>query len=299
MTGRTHLPGQPAPTAIRPAMHVARYALDPATAPALTETLRLAETARYCLMGLYGRQTMRDGVKGSSPVFSGKNRDGSRLLSHGHCQYLPTAENEEGRIDHLTLFAADGFDTAERRALESLRLLKPRRGMGDATFGTVEAALVGLGGASEFRPGPLRASREWVSATPFLAPDHPKTRGRWRDTERGGGDPARFLEAQVRKELARWLERRGIDLSIDSVQVRLLVDEAGASRRLDPATGEFREAVTAFRRSRWKPGDDGGRRLAGFFRIEFPREVPGPLALGYSSHFGMGLFLPAAMTHDP
>jgi CRISPR-associated protein Csb2 len=274
-------------------MQVARFALSGPRLPPLTETLRVAETARYCLMGVYGRLTMRDGVKGSSPVFSGKNVDGSRLLMHRHCQYHPTAENEEGRIDHLTLCAAEGFNTAERDALECLRLLKPRHG--DRAIPPLEVALIGLGDMSAFHPGPLRPARTWVSATPFLAPDHPKTRGRWRDTERGGGDPEQFLAAQIKKELGRWLDRQGMALPLASIEVRLVLDDAGVSRRPDPATGDLREPVNAFRRSRWKQGDDGGRRLAGFFGIDFPREVPGPFALGYSSHFGMGLFVPAAV----
>jgi len=47
-----------------------------------------------------------------------------------------------------------------------------------------------------------------------------------------------------------------------------------------------------FQRFRRKCGDDGGRRLSGAFRLTFPYPVRGPLALGWSSHFGMGLFLP-------
>jgi CRISPR-associated protein Csb2 len=47
-----------------------------------------------------------------------------------------------------------------------------------------------------------------------------------------------------------------------------------------------------FKRFRRKRGDDGGRRLAGAFRLTFPDPVRGPIALGWSSHFGMGLFLP-------
>ncbi len=36
----------------------------------------------------------------------------------------------------------------------------------------------------------------------------------------------------------------------------------------------------------------GARRLAGAFRLTFARPVRGPIALGWSSHFGMGLFVP-------
>jgi CRISPR-associated protein Csb2 len=38
-----------------------------------------------------------------------------------------------------------------------------------------------------------------------------------------------------------------------------------------------------------------GRRVAGFacgFRIEFPRPVAGPIAVGYGAHFGLGVFVP-------
>jgi CRISPR-associated protein Csb2 len=49
------------------------------------------------------------------------------------------------------------------------------------------------------------------------------------------------------------------------------------------------ERVT-FRES---PDDPGARRPAGSFRLEFPRPVRGPIALGHNSHFGLGLFAPA------
>jgi len=39
-----------------------------------------------------------------------------------------------------------------------------------------------------------------------------------------------------------------------------------------------------------------GRRLAGAFRLIFAHPACGPLALGGSAHFGMGLFVPV---HDP
>lgn len=47
-----------------------------------------------------------------------------------------------------------------------------------------------------------------------------------------------------------------------------------------------------FKRFRRKHGDDGGRRAAGAFRIFFPELVQGPICLGHSCHFGLGLFVP-------
>jgi CRISPR-associated protein Csb2 len=53
-----------------------------------------------------------------------------------------------------------------------------------------------------------------------------------------------------------------------------------------------------FKRSRIKPGDDGGRRPAAGFRITFAAPIRGPLALGHSCHFGLGLFLHASSPTD-
>jgi len=50
-----------------------------------------------------------------------------------------------------------------------------------------------------------------------------------------------------------------------------------------------------FKRSRAKGNDDGGRRMAGAFRLKFPIDIHGPIVLGYASHFGMGLFLPCGV----
>ena len=48
-----------------------------------------------------------------------------------------------------------------------------------------------------------------------------------------------------------------------------------------------------FRLYRRKAGDDGGARLRGLFRLHFPTPVAGPIALGHSCHFGLGLFVAA------
>ena len=59
---------------------------------------------------------------------------------------------------------------------------------------------------------------------------------------------------------------------------------ASTENGLDRCAAEF-----GHRRS--NAGDDG--RPVGLFRISFDRPVVGPIALGYHSHFGMGLFRPA------
>lgn len=288
---------RPSERRARPKMQVVRYALDSSVLPLLTDTLRVAEAARFNLMGIYGRQTMKDGIKGKSRSFSGKEEDGTRVLTHGHCFYLPTDEDHDGRIDHLTLFAADGFDPAELKALDRLRELKSRDR--EDSGHPLQTILLGVGCTSEFSPGPLKPSKTWISVSPFLAPGHPKTRGPKWDTEDGAAHPQRFLLNQLRKELLRWHERTNPSFDFDAIQFRLLCDEHGSTRRWNPVSGSWEQRALQFRRFRQKAGDDGGRRLAGFFLIEFPVQVSGPVALGYSSHFGMGLFLPLNNGENP
>ena len=57
--------------------------------------------------------------------------------------------------------------------------------------------------------------------------------------------------------------------------------------------GAHRLRPIQFKRFRNKAGDDGGRRPSAAFRILFPYPVAGPICLGHSCHFGLGLFVPA------
>ncbi len=278
----------------RPKMQVARFALDSAVLPLTTDTIRVAEAARVALMSQYGWLTKVGDVKGKSRIFSGKEIDGTPITGHRHCYFLPTSESLEnqqrGRIDHLTLYTADGFEPNELRAIDRLRQIRMRdRQDSGHPLGVV---LLGVGVSSEFQPGPIRAFDEWLSATPFVAPRHPKTRGPLKNTDKGNSDISRFLISQMWEELKHHLQRSASKQSIDSVEIELLRDDDGNTRRWCPIYKTFRERSIEFNRFRQKHSDDGGRRPAAFFRLKFQEPVSGPLALGHSSHFGLGLFLP-------
>lgn len=258
-------------------MQVARYALDATVLPLATATLPLAERVRRALMACMPKQGDRSRP---SQIFSGKDADGSPLVGHGHAYFLPTDEDGDGRLDHLTVFAEDGFDNDELRAIDKLRVLKPNK----EDEPRIELLLLGVAKKGQFEALPLRQAKTWVSATPFIATRHPKKKH----------DPKEFVVAVLNKELARFIKRRGGQIP----QIEPLCDEAGVFR-IGPslwqqgATGPPRRAIE-FKRFRSRKADDGGRRLSGFFRLQFPESVRGPISLGHSSHFGMGLFLPAA-----
>lgn len=268
---------------VHPRIQVARYALDSTVLPLVTETLPVAEAARRALMSIYGRLTERNGVRSRSSVFSGKDQRGNPLTGHGHAYYLSTDEDGDGRLDHLTVFARDGFDTHERRVLDTLRQLNT--GRKNEERHAVRLLLLGMGALEEYHPGLLEQSNTWVSATPYIATRHAKSRGRDRIDSASTQARAEFLAANLRDQICAVL--RDFDGDVNDVKITPLLD-GGTFKIAD------RWRPIQFKRFRRRSSDDGGRRLAGAFRIEFPQPVAGPIALGHSSHFGMGLFVPDA-----
>jgi CRISPR-associated protein Csb2 len=267
---------------------VARFALDSAVLPLVTDTLPVAEAARYMLMGIYGRRTANaDGVKGKSEIFSGKDSEGNPLTRHEHAYYLPTDEDDDGRLDHLTIVAAEGFGRDELKALDLLAELRGRR-ENDPRH-PLRVLLQGLGRLEDYHPFPLGPASDWVSATPFIVTRHLKKRGAKRDSLELWNDIPGFTTTVLQEELSRWLARQpqATGLEVGSVDIAPMLDEQGAFRL---TTRHLRSIQ--FKRYRRKPGDDGGRRFSGSFRLTFQRPMQGPICLGHSAHFGMGLFLP-------
>jgi len=267
-----------------PCIQVVRYALDSTVLPLVTETLPVAEAARRALMSIHGRLTERNGVRGRSAIFSGKDGQGRPLAGHGHAYYLPTDEDGDGRLDHLTAFARDGFGPDERRAFDRLRKLSTGRS-GEESH-PLRMLLVGMGTLAEYAPGPLRASKVWVSATPYIATRHAKTRGRNRVDLCSPQARTVFLANDLRSQLQATFP----NLPAEQVLIDPVFDDGGAFKIVNRCDRQWRPIQ--FKRFRRKASDDGGRRLAGAFRLTFPLKQAGPVALGHSSHFGMGLFVP-------
>jgi CRISPR-associated protein Csb2 len=273
-------------------VQVARFALDSAVLPLVTDTLPVAEAARRCLMGIFGRLFPEsDGSRGRSDVFSGKDDGGQPLTGHRHAYYLPADEDGDGRLDHLTIVAEGGLGPGELKALHHLDELKARKRK--ESRHPLRVVWLGWGQLGDYRPGPLRPSTTWVSATPFVAPRYPKPRGTKRDPPEILHCIPNFLQVVLREELARLLER-GPDFQgvvSEEIQISPCADQHGVFR-VRRSTGELDLRPIQFARFRQKRGDDGGRRPAGAFRIAFPRSVCGPICLGHSSHLGLGLFMP-------
>ncbi|MFQ5849314.1 MAG: type I-U CRISPR-associated protein Csb2 [Candidatus Binatia bacterium] len=265
-----------------PRVQVVRYALDSTVLPLVTETLPVAEAARRALMSWHGWLTEKNGVRGRSDVLSGKDEHGQRLAGHRHAYYLPTDEDSDGRLDHLTVYAAGGFGHDEQTALDRLREL--RTGREGEERHPLRVLLLGMGASDEYRPGPLQESKVWVSVTPYIATRYAKTRGRNRIDLASPEARAAFLREDLRAQLASVRS----DL-VEEGNMHVEIGPLWDNNHVFNVAGRWR--AIQFKRFRRRAGDDGGRRLAGTFRLTFDQRVRGPLVLGWSGHFGLGLFV--------
>jgi len=281
-------PRAPARRLARPAPTMARFALDGAVLPLVEDTLRVAEMARIVAMGCFRRVEERRLYGGPAPegsplprsqAFSGKNADGRPLEGHRHALYLPTDEDGDGRLDHLTIVAEMGFGPGEVKALDRMRQLKRDEGE------PLNLVLLAIGQTEAIAVARmLGPATTWISATPFIATRYQKTRGQRRD-------PPELLGAENQRAFARQV------LVEEIARLRQCCFELPELVSVEPLNAEHRVGAhrlrpIQFKRFRRKRSDDGGRRAAGAFRIVFPTPVRGPICLGHSCHFGLGLFVP-------
>lgn len=256
---------------------IARFVLDSPVLPLAEDTLVVAEMARITAMGCFRRENSGDLPK--SPVFSGKSVDGTPLKGHKHAYFLPTDEDGDGHLDHITIVATMGFGPGEMRALDCIRNLKLR------DRDPVNLVLLAVGQEDAIKADKILGSSDtWVSSTPFIVTRHPKKRGSKKDPPGllGPDNRLAFVRQVLIEELDRLRERRPDIPEIESIE--FLQSIQSGERRLRPI--QFKRF-----RSR-KRSDDGGRRPSGMFRIKFASPTQGPIVLGHSSHFGMGLFMP-------
>lgn len=246
---------------VPPDIHVLRYTMTGRVRPRVTETVGVGDLVRKSAMSVNGR---RNSGKVSS-ILSGKNEDGlPRRDGHAHAFFLPTDEDADGVLDHVTIVSREAMTGDVLESFAGISMVRyPGKWFGLSFFGR--------GNIGDFDDIPiLQLDRVWASVTPFVMNLH------HRKDRRGGY--ARDPEGAIRREIQA---RFGASAAIKKV---LIVGD-GKSRMLD---GRGRRLVE-FRRNR----RDG---LPGFgaydVRIEFKEPFRGPLSLGHASHYGLGLFIP-------
>jgi CRISPR-associated protein Csb2 len=242
---------------------VVRFALAGKVMPLVTDTMRIADLMRQSAMSQYGRQNHR----ATSQVLSGKDTDGTHLEGHRHAFYLPTDEDQDGHLDHFTVWAPGGLNHREVDALARVDALNPGQGRSE-----VRLALLGYGMLEDFRSArdmPLYhpifgQAQVWRSTTPFVLVRHPKKR-----------------KDQPADQVLLELERH----NFPTPGIReIILDRTIKSRH-------YRE-LFPLEFYRWRRHGQDPAGGAYCFRITFEQPIAGPLALGYGCHFGLGQFAP-------
>lgn len=199
------------------------------------------------------------------PELIGKDEHGNPLQGHEHARILPLDLDRDGHLDHMLIWARMGLGSRAQRAIRSVRRTWQKKGS------DLQITVVGSGELATLRslPKPLRfgieallgkhsGSRIWRSTTPYVPPRFPKKTGK------------NTIEGQILHELA--------DQGYPQAQIRILPWTAETSR--------LRHAVRVRGGSAKPPPVDCGHVI----ELNFESPVQGPLALGYASHFGLGLF---------
>ena len=258
---------------------VARFLLAGRPRPRVEDTIRIGELMRLAALSQFGwrydEATDRKFPKAPWQI-SGRGPDGTPLRhpSHAHAFWLPEDADSDGLIDHVSIFIADGMDDNIRARLDRITRLwiAPRQGVNDIDASDARAmewrlALEGFGKPADFADSAriFDTSAVWRSVTPFVAAGHLKA----------AGYPG---------EVRRLVRNRGMDARFGFNNSEVVVTTL---------RGTPRRAIR-FHRFRLYGHEAQYDTSGAFLEIVFPRPVEGPLALGYGSHFGLGLFTAVA-----
>ncbi len=235
----------------------ARYVLRSASLPRLMDTAPVAEGFRAAAESLYGQLH----EMATSPILSG-HQGASIRPGHGHAHYLPTAESgDRGRLDHLLVWAPDGFTTADLAALSRIERVYFPTYTRLAPLTVSLQALLSPEDVAALHP----ATDSWISSTPFLPSRHPHRRHnpdgsvRWSDT--------------ASDEVVLELHRRGWPVPSEVVAERTSM-------------------ASLFRSPRTRPNSRGAPSAAYTVTLRFAEAVGGPCVLGRWAHVGLGQFRP-------
>lgn len=158
-------------------VHVVHYALNTASVhrpvlPPLTDTLLVADKFRSAVLALH-REKSRN--------LSGHDESGKPCLDHDHAYWWPADDDNDGFIDHVTVYCQAGFESSEIVALRRLTRIRQRGGRPDLLVTPIY-----VGTEEEFSPWRSRngtgedcTTSVFISATPYFCPVH-LTHGRGR-----------------------------------------------------------------------------------------------------------------------
>jgi len=273
-----------------------RYKLDSPVLPLVTEAYKFSRQMRSAAMSIYGGND-----KKKSCLLSGKDEIGIPLKGHAHAHYIASDEDNDGRLDHISIYCSSGFDKEHQIALNNVKFIK-RYGKDQA----INLLLLGITNNVEDSNSPLfMTSRKWKSITPFSLERHPKVNrsGIWK-TENISDDieiiiPDTFYPYP---SIPHMLFEYGISPNCEKIQkdgplYQLLLSFKRRGYPDISKIGPIPAYETKNVKRRWieferiSPKKTFGRIGSAYgFIVEFSEDVRGPVLAGYGSHHGLGVF---------
>ena len=265
---------------------VARFLLAGRPRPPVEDAIKIGEIMRLAALAQFGWE--RDDATGrvlpkAPPVISGRGSDGKPLRdpSHVHAYWIPEDADSDGLIDHISVFIAEGIDRGVQTKLDRITRLwlkaKHSADNDESYAGGVEEWRLALEGFAkpEYFGNASRifgCSERWRSVTPFLAAGHLHDAPRQKTKDYG-------------REFKRLVRRLGMDRRFDFDANLIEVSQIPEIR-----AGGTARRVLHFRRFRSRGREVRRDTTGAFLEVLFPVPIEGPLALGYGSHYGLGLF---------
>ncbi len=245
--------------------------------PPVTRTLPQAELLHRAFIGIATR------IGGPPAELTGRDENRRPLQGpHEHAHINPLDLDGDGHLDHILIWAPMGLGASAQATIRVARRTFTKGGVEP-----LRLALAALGDPRDFvrLPGTYgqrlaqltSCSTTWRSLTPFVPPRHIKARGK------------NSLEGQICAEL------RSRGFPVPTVVRQLVPMPAVPSDSTPPHGTVLEDRATNWSRFRHftlsrQRGPAPPIAFGFAVRLEFQQLVRGPIALGYGSHFGMGLF---------
>ena len=232
--------------------------------PRMLRAVRQCEFIHQALVSIVNKEL---NVRNCS-VLTGRDEAGKKLLSlHTHAHYFPLDLDNDHRIDHVLVYASAGLDEIARRAITRVRRTWTK---GDDT--TIFVTCAGFGDLDLFRQQirhrdgrpeviiPPQPSTTWASITPYVPARHLKPRNN------------RYT---ITDDVLREFELRGMP---EPSRIELF-------SKNDLIQSNFYRYVRQRNDRKPQPPQPDVYGI----RVHFDSPYSGPIALGYGSHFGLGI----------
>lgn len=239
----------------------------------LTARFRSAVLRELLLIKTQGRHTSWStapkAVREAVADMFGKDADGEPLKEHNHTEFLAWWQS---RIPTRLLIRRSSpvFDQDDQAAIFKAAARAVSWAAIDRRRDEWKIRLIPLDEAVPAPPGfDGRLARTWEAMTPYVPPRHYLRDGNPRASE------------SIAKQIRRELSFRHVS-SAEQVEVKEMADSTWVTVHLLGRNARAAERMFL------------GDRRAYWLRLIFPEPVAGPIRLGHSSTFGLGLFRPVS-----